>query len=267
MTILVYIGILSYSLFFNQYLYADNQDAEIKSKNIIMVTVRAKDSTGGMFLNMVYTEAFMRLGRKFEYQQYPPTRCIVLSDAGHVDGEITRIDRYGKSHPNVIRVEEKHYTSGFLAITMDNSLNLDGWESLRDTDYQVIYRNGVKGAEPHLLKTVKPENIKTVNTLLSGLRMLVTGRCDVYVESESELIPFLTSDEFSKSGIHIAGVMQRYTAHAYLHKKNKDLVPKLAIVLKKMKTEGLFKKYRKQTKFKTLFKEDGSIIQITNLNE
>ncbi len=244
---------------------ASNSENVFGNKKIVMVTSRPKSVPGGLFLDQLYTEAFKRLGITFEYKQYPPTRCIILSDSGEVDGEITRIDRYGKAHPNVIRVEEHHYTSGFLAFTMDESLVLDGWESLSNTDYNVNYRLGVKGAEPHLLRNVKPENIETVNTIISGLRKLVTGRCDVFVESESEIISFLTSDEFRQAGIHVAGVMQQYSAHAYLHKKNRELVPQLEKVIKEMKSEDLLKQYRKNAKFPTLFKEDGSIKQISTL--
>ncbi len=240
-------------------MHADDHDETPANRPIVMVTARAGDSSGGMFLDMVYTEAFSRLGRTFQFQQYPPARCIVLSDAGEVDGEITRIDRYGEMHPDVIRVEEPHYTSGFFALTMDESLTLDGWKSLGEGDYKVNYRRGVHGAEPHLLAIVKPENLDAVNTLISGLRKLVTGRCDVFVESESELIPFWMSDEFKDSGMRIAGVMQRYTAHMYLHKKNRALVPRLEKVLREMKAEGLFEQYRTRAGFPTLFAEDGSV--------
>ena len=265
--LLIFAGILFATLLSGRAAQADTHESDQANRHILMVTVRAKDSSGGMFLNMVYTEAFKRLGRTFEYQQYPPIRCIVLSDAGEVDGEITRADRYGESHPNVIRVEEPHYTSGFLALSMDESLSLNGWESLGNTKYLVNYRRGVKGAEPHILNVVKPENIEIVNTIPSGLRKLITGRCDVYVESESELIPFLTSDAFRHSGIRIAGVMQQYTAHAFLHKKNRELVPQLTKVLKAMKAEGLFEQYRERSGFGTLFEEDGSVKQITEQHD
>ncbi len=265
--ILIFSEIVFVALLFGRTTQADNHEIAQTNQHMVMVTVRAKDSSGGMFLNMVYTEAFKRLGSTFEYQKYPPIRCIVLSDAGEVDGEITRADRYGETHPNVIRVEEHHYISGFLALSMDESLSLNGWESLRNTDYLVNYRRGVKGAESHVLNVVKPENIEIVNTIPSGLRKLITGRCDVYVESESELIPFLTSDAFRHSGIRIAGVMQRYTAHAYLHKKNQELVPQLEKVLKAMKAEGLFEQYRERSGFRTLFAEDGSIKQITEQHD
>jgi hypothetical protein len=48
--------------------------------------------------------------------------------------------------------------------------------------------------------------------------------------------------------------MESFTAHAFLHKKHKELVPKLSKSLKEMKQEGLFGKYRKTAKLLTYFK-------------
>ncbi|MCP4217623.1 MAG: hypothetical protein GY765_23475 [bacterium] len=61
--------------------------------------------------------------------------------------------------------------------------------------------------------------------------------------------------------------MQRFTGHAYLHRKNRDLVRPLEEVLKKMKAEGLFAQYRERSGYETLFAEDGSIKQIGKQND
>jgi len=42
----------------------------------------------------------------------------------------------------------------------------------------------------------------------------------------------------------IAGVMESAPTYPYLHKKHASLAPKMAEIIKTMKTEGLIEKYR-----------------------
>ena len=84
---------------------------------------------------------------------------------------------------------------------------------------------------------------------------MISKRVDVYIDSENMIISILESADFKSSNLYIVGVMEKFTAHAYLHKKNKDLVPKLSAILKDMKKEGLFEKYRSAANLKTYFND------------
>lgn len=209
-----------------------------------VVTYKSIDSPDGKFLNLVYTEAFRRLGMTFVYKTYPTKRCSFLSDSGKVDGELSRVYSYDEAHPNVIRVEEPHWTSGFIAVTVVPSIHLDGWESLKDTGLRVNYRRGIKGCETNLPKVVKPENLERTNSVSQGYKKLLKGRVDIFVGAELNIMSILESDEFRNSKLRIAGVMEKFTAHIFLHKKHKALVAQLSNVLKDMKKERLFEKYR-----------------------
>ena len=72
--------------------------------------------------------------------------------------------------------------------------------------------------------------------------------------AELNIMRSLESDEFRNSKLRVAGVMDKFTAHAFLHKKHKALVPQLSNILKEMKKEGLFEKYRETAKLITYFK-------------
>ena len=50
--------------------------------------------------------------------------------------------------------------------------------------------------------------------------------------------------DLGKLGIRKVGVVESITTHAFLHKKNRDLVPKLAAVLWKMRKEGMIERLR-----------------------
>jgi ABC-type amino acid transport substrate-binding protein len=105
----------------------------------------------------------------------------------------------------------------------------------------------VKKCEYILPRLVNNDRLEAVNHVDSGLKKLLAGRCDIYVDGESNLLGFLNSDKFKNSGIRIAGVMETITSHAFLHKKHTDIVSELSYVLKQMKEKGLFEKHKGRT--------------------
>lgn len=223
---------------------------------IVLVSQKHQESPAGTFLNQVYTEAFKRLGMMFVYKQFPAQRASFMSDSGEVDGELSRIYSYNEIHPNVIRVEEPHWSSGFIAVAAVPSIQLAGWESLKKTNYMVNYRRGIKGCEINLPKVVKPENLEIVDSPSQGFKKLLVGWADIFIGSEMDIVSLIElDDEFRNSDLRIVGVMEKFTGHAFLHKKHKEIVPKLSGILKEMKKEGLFKKYRNTAKLMTYFKD------------
>ena len=108
------------------------------------------------------------------------------------------------------------------------------------------YRRGVKLSEGELVKVVAPEHLSNVASVEQGLKKLILGRTDLYVDVEFiifEAIKRLDPAQFDVSALYQAGIMQEVGAYAYLHKKHAALVPKVAAVLKAMKREGLFEQY------------------------
>lgn len=222
-------------------------------KLIILSTQKTLNSPSGKFLNLVYTEAFKRLGIVFQYKTYPAKRSSMLSDTGKVDGELSRIDSYNELHTDVIRVEEPHWTSGFIAIGVSPKIELNGWESLKKTNYRVDYRRGIIGCETNLPKVVEPKRINVVNRPEQGFNRILIGWSDIFIGAEMDLMPLLKSDKYRNTKLRVVGVMQEFTGHAFLHKKHKELAPKVSAVLKKMKKEGLLEQYRIESKLITYF--------------
>lgn len=224
-------------------------------KEIKLGTQKPLDSPVGKFLDLLYTEAFRRLGMIFVYETFPAKRSSLMSDIGKLDGELSRIYSYSDVYPNVIRVEEPHWTSGFIAVATDSSIKLNGWDSLKNTDYKVLYMGGIIGCETNLPKVVRLENLEVVTHTSHGFRMLLKGRADIYIGSEMDMLSLLESDEFRHSALRIVGVMEKFMGHAFLHTRHKELVPKLSAVLKQMKKEGRFEEYRNTSKLITYLNE------------
>ncbi|ACS79192.1 substrate-binding periplasmic protein [Maridesulfovibrio salexigens] len=222
-----------------------------KHKTLTLVTHKPITNPDGLYLNLVYTEVFNRLGIILNYKVYPAKRCELLLDAGEVDGDFSRIYSYGDSKPDLIRVEEPHWESGFIAVAMKPNIELDGWSSLNGTGYRTVYRRGIKGCEVNLPRYVKRRKLDKVASISSGFQKLIRSWADVYIGAEMDVMSALDSDEFRDSGLKIVGVMDKFTAHLYLHKKNKHLAPKVAAILRSMKAEGLLDKYKEQAGLKS----------------
>ncbi len=93
-------------------------------------------------------------------------------------------------------------------------------------------------------KIVNSENLSDVTTSAQGLKKLISGRTDLFVEDESSILALVQTPEFKGSKIRIAGIMESFPIYPYLHKKHASLALKMAEILKAMKAEGLIEQYR-----------------------
>ncbi len=126
----------------------------------------------------------------------------------------------------------------------DSIPQLNGWESLKGKDYRVEYRHGIKTTEDNLPNVVKKENLSTVTEQVPGLKKLISGRIDLFVDKESGILTLLKTPEFKDSRIRSAGLMESFPVYPYLHKKHAALAPKMAEIIKGIKAEGLTDQYR-----------------------
>lgn len=218
--------------------------AEESQKAMVLVYIVPKNSMLGTWANSIYTEAFKRIGIKFIYEQYPGRRCSVMADEGSVDGEVARIASYEKIHPNLIRVKESGFDVNFIAFSAKPGIKLNGWESLRNRNYKVVGKRGVKKLQEKLPGIAKNENIYFVSKWAYGFKMLVEERADIFIDIDAGAAQVLKSGRFKDSGIRIVGVMEKEATYAYLYKRHKHIVPELEKALKNMKQEGLIDHYR-----------------------
>ncbi len=219
-----------------------------REKIVLVSSQDTRDSFYGRLLFLIYTEAFRRLGYDFQYDGYPGARAPVMAENGDVDGEIHRAGDYVKITKNLIRVEESSFTASYGAYTIKPGIILNGWKSLKNMDYRVEYRRGAKLPESALSAIIKPEHLSNITTTEQGLKKLILGRTDIYVDTVfvvSETQSRLNSTGFPTHKVYQAGIMVSENSYVYMHKKHSVLVPKIAQVLKEMKHEGLIEHYKK----------------------
>jgi len=203
------------------------------------------------YVQMVYGEAFRRLGLEMVFKHYPPARASKLADSGKVDGELSRGSQYNNAHPVLVRVNEPAFSIRFSAFATNPEIELGDWDDLDGTTYRVEYRIGSRIAHEQLTKRVPSKNLSAVTHESLGISKLFAGRTDIYVHEEEAVTELMDSEEFraelqemfGTSMIHRIAVLEELTIHAFLHERHKELAPRLSTVLKTMKAEGLFQHY------------------------
>lgn len=216
-------------------------------KNLTFVGGRKANDPRAKWLISIYEEAFSKLGIKIKFIEVPPIRAIELADNGEVDGDIARVYSYGNFHPTLIRVEELMTKVSFSAFTVDESIKLKGWESLKNNNYNIEYRLGVKVVQEGLKDIAKSENISLAKDIQAGINKLIKGRTNIYIDNRALVNHTLNNQlQNSNTKIYDAGVMQEVTIHLYLHEKHRDLIPYISRILGQMKKNGRYDYYKEK---------------------
>jgi len=201
------------------------------------------------FYELLYTEAFGRLGYEFSYIICPLKRCSYLSNSGRVDGEPQRIFNYNEKYPNLIRVEESINVTRIIAYANTPIYNIDSWGSFNKIPYRVEYVRGALDTQLQLEKqmSVNSEQLSAITTTYQGLQRLYKNRIDIFVELESRVSRFIRTTEFSESGITEIGVIDVHPSYPFLHKKHIELALTLEGALRKLKKEGIYKRLKAES--------------------
>jgi polar amino acid transport system substrate-binding protein len=211
---------------------------------VLVVSAGTAISPNGVALRMIYGEVGRRIGYQIDVLPLPTSRAIAMSDKGDVDGELNRVADYGNAHPNMLRVSPSHFSVNFIAFGRDSIEVGNGWPALAANPLRVDYVRGCKKCETELPKVVPAERLTGVNNLLLALRKLQADRSDLVIDIENEIESVMALSEFAGSKLKRRAVMESVDMHAYLHKKNAALVPKMGAALAAMKREGLLEKYK-----------------------
>jgi len=212
--------------------------AQAGERIVMSITMDPERTPTGRLMLLVYREALRQAGVDLEYHYYPPLRGTVLAKVGRTDGEIGRGVEYGPAHPELVRVEESATGITVAAFTMDPAITLRGWGDLHGTAYRVGYSTGHLLFKYRLEAALPESSLAVVNDTRQGLMNLALGQTKVYVDLYDDVAPLLVGDKYRYAGIHLAGVMEKPPLYAYLGKKYAHLAPRLAAILKAMRSDG-----------------------------
>lgn len=197
--------------------------------------------------SLVFAEAFKRLGVPIQITNYPLARRTLLVDHGDIDVDAGRVRAYGDAHPNLVRVEEPFVEYGFGLYTIHPALHLPSLEALRTTDWLVEYRRGILTCEKTLKPLLPMDRLSDISSEEQGLNKLLAGRTDLYCDLDYVVHEVLNAPAFKdEKRIRKALSLGTIPIYMYVQARHAALAPRLALIFKKMKAEGLIEAYQAQ---------------------
>jgi polar amino acid transport system substrate-binding protein len=226
-------------------IYGDAVCSENQSdsaKTIVFGTIATESIPYFWKLTLIYSEAFKRLGYSFTRTSLPGERSLVDANIGAVDGVAARIASLDPDqYPNLMQVAEPIFVFKDGAYSVDTSIRINGWESLRGKGYVVGLAKGIKSVEQKLPLYVEKENIVTLTGFEQSLKMLQARRIDIFIASTLvEESALMKSDAYKD--VKLVGIVEEKILYPWLNKKHQELAPRLADALKAMKADGTFQK-------------------------
>lgn len=234
-----------------------SKDHNQKRRIITFSSVVPKGSHDFYLVKRILKEISKRTNYNFKFVFYPPARANFEVNEGHIDGDVIRAGFDKTKTPNVIRVNEPLFSFPVNAYTLDTTITVNGFESLKGRPYTIAHRRGILLLEKNLPKYLKKENISTVTEDIQGFKMLAANRIDIFVCSGSQTTQaLLEKEEFRNHNIRVAGVFQAVNIYSHVYKKNQAFAEKMEEILKEMKADGTHWKLLKYTGYGSGFVVD-----------
>lgn len=179
----------------------------------------------------ILKRAYGELGIDAKFKFYPAPRGVMVSNSGLYDGETFRGMDFIKEETNLLPVMVVIGDVDWRVYSKKTQFKVQGFKSL--APYSVSSRRGILAAD-NILQFARVKHM--LNTFEQSLLMLDAGRVDLAIIPERVARPLLEKtplDVFSLSpSIRVDKL------YHFLHKKHKNLIPKITEVLKKMEQNG-----------------------------
>jgi len=182
----------------------------------------------------LYRDAFDALGIEFSYLLTPITRSITNAASGTSDGVCARSHGYieDSGAPNLVRVEAVIATVDMQLWSHTQYASTTSKEVLSKIGHRVGYRRGFSWVKNYMDRQ-QGIDLVAVNTTAAGLKMLATGRLDLYVGAGLEIAVDLENLSFPQP-IYLVGILGSLNMHPHLHERHKHLAAPLAFELNRL---------------------------------
>ena len=198
------------------------------------------NADGSGFYGELVEEVFKRIGIEAKVIRLPSGRSIINANEGIDDGVIARTQGMDEQYKNIIRVPVPVVQFKFVAYSIDKKLQVKGWDSFEP--YSVGY---IRGWRIYEVNVKKYKSLTVVNNAEQLFRLLMNGRTDLIL---FEYYRGTWWNEHLNANAHLIGspVAQK-PMFMYMHKKHKDLVPKITAAIEAVKADGTYDKIADRT--------------------
>ena len=175
---------------------------------------------------------YQRLGLKVQFVPLPSKRSLVDANAGVLDGDVARVPSIQSSYEQLIRVDEPLLHLQGVAYTTRR--DLQHFDRQKLDNYTIGHVRGVRWAED-VLRGYHPVTVYSYNSLF---KMLARGRLDLVFATESSGDPIVEAmGREAESIVKLKPVIFSGATHHYVHRNNRELVPRLEQAIRDLRRE------------------------------
>lgn len=177
-------------------------------------------------------EIYRRAGLGLQIDVLPPSRASLVTLSEKADGELVRIASYGQTYPQLLRVDPPYYRVSVRAYSMPSrAASVQTRDDLKHYSVGSIrgmaYAQELTENHPALTLTQNPPQL---------FRMLTAGRVDLAICTTLSAQSAMTS--LSIKDLDASPDLARFDLHHYLHVRRKDLAPRLAELIRRLRDSG-----------------------------
>ncbi len=183
----------------------------------------------------ILTSAYAELGIDVEFKFYPPSRGVLIADAGLYDGEAFRGMDFISEDTNLLPVMVVIIEVDWWVYAKDIQFEVDGYKSL--ATYSVSSRRGILAAD-NILQYARKKQM--LNTFEQTLLTLDAGRVDLAIIPAR--VAFAILKDKPMDIYPLSPPIRVDKLYHFLHKKHKKLIPKITETLKRMEKNGVMKR-------------------------
>jgi len=214
--------------------------AVVQAQQYLKISVqKPPESPAFNYLTSLYTTLSDRIGIEFVFHEYPHKRSSQMLADGLLDGDISRVYEYKEWYPELVRVEEPHYTGYVIAVTRFSNIAAWSFDDIVSNKVNICFHRGSLIVENRLHERVDKALTHPVSSLKRGLRTLQAGRCEVLIGVSNQLRNLVHDPAFNSASLHIIDNLYSYSGHMYLAPQHQRLAEKISNELKLMRKEGI----------------------------
>ncbi|VAW91607.1 hypothetical protein MNBD_GAMMA22-2776 [hydrothermal vent metagenome] len=188
------------------------------------------------FLDELAVKIFKKIGYKLILANLPAERALRSANSGLIDGELIRVKGMNNIYTNLIQIPESLITLKFVAFAKTKVNLSSGWDALKNKE--IAFITGWKIYEKNVPKTASITKTSNYHELFT---LLQKNRTDLALFSLYS--GYYAIDELKINNVKpLVPELAEKKMFMYLNKKYKLIVPKIAKVLAKMKSDGSYNK-------------------------
>jgi len=185
------------------------------------------------YMDLLLVELFRRAGFTIQFIDLPPRRALQSANSGLHDGDAARRRSVGASFPNLRMLEPAIVEVEFVGLYLDPAINVVRSEDFHR--YAIGYIHGWDVSE-ELFKN--HPNATAVSDPVNLLKMLEEKRIDVAFLTRAPGQYF--AENHNLKGVRFTEFRLKQGLHLNLHKKYKNLLPRLETLLAEMRADGTY---------------------------